>query len=387
MITKTKLLRFSGLKVSPSKPDESQLTMINKFTRRPFPAEELYIGQLRLAHNAIDRDNERFSEEVLNRFAQTIVRKTMLFDHAKYDSKDSAVGKFFDAQIEILPLDQAKEILGEDLVLPEGETQVKILVPWFYIPVKGVSEQTITKIDAGIYDFASIGFRAESLIPVRDSAGNILYSEYRGPGRTTEATEGSLVYLGAQGGMGIKTNKPPDTESGTHNTLNEGEKAMEKLLAKLAKMFDKNFTEENTVENIKAMVDAKDTEIKVMQEKIKTVKALEDRIKQLEPLEQKVKDLEPLAADGKAFRDGLITDYIALKAKLKEVAETSEAQKTVKDVVEKYPVEFLKQEVKHLQTRVEEKFPAEGQLKGDARRDKSNDGKSAHEGKSFIEAD
>lgn len=166
---------------------------------------------------------------------------------------------------------------------------------------------------------------------------------------------------------------------------------MEKLLAKLAKTFDKNFTEENTVENVKAMIDAKDADIKAMQEKIKTVKALEDRVKQLEPLEQKVKDLEPLAADGKAFRDGLVTDYVALKAKLKEVAETPEAQKVVKDVAEKYPVEFLKQEVKHLQTRVEEKFPAEGQLKGDARRDKSNDGKSAQgqkdEVKSFIEPD
>lgn len=371
MITKTKRIKFVGLKASPSRPDESQLDKINRFTRRKFPAEEMYIGQLRLAHNAIDRDNERFSDEVLARFEKTIVRKTMLFDHAKYDAKNNAVGKFFDVQIETIPLDKAVEILGEDLVLPVGVNDVKILSPWFYIPVKGVSEDTIVKIDAGIYDFASIGFRAESLIPVRDTNGQILYNEYRGAGRTTEATEGSLVYLGAQGGMSIKTNKQPDMEPGAQKTLSEGGKEMEKFLEMLSTMYGKTFTEKNALDNIKALLDVKDAKILELQEENKTVKALEEKVKLLAPLEQRVKDLEPLAADGKAYRDSLVSDYVSLKAKLGEVAETPEAQGKVKAVVEKYPVDFLKEEVKHLQKRVEEKFPTEGQLKGDDRRDKS----------------
>lgn len=375
MITKTKLIKFIGLKVSPSKPDESQLDKINRFTRRKFTADEMYIGQLRLAHNAIDRDNERFSDEVLTRFEQTIVRKTMLFDHAKYDAKNSAVGKFFDVQIETIPLAQAVEMLGEELVLPVGVNEVKILSPWFYIPVKGVSEDTIVKIDAGIYDFASIGFRAESLVPVRDANGQILYSEYHGAGRTTEATEGSLVYLGAQGGMSIKTNKQPDVEPGIQDTLKEGGKEMEKFLKMLSTMYGKNFTEENALDNIKALLDVKDAKILELQEGNKTVKALEDKVKLLEPFEQRAKDLEPLAADGKAYRDSLVADYVSLKAKLGEVAETPEAQGKVKAVTEKYPVDFLKEEVKHLQTRVEEKFPCDPQLKGDARRDKSGNTK------------
>ena len=384
MITKTKFIKFIGLKVSPSRPDESQLDKINRFTRRKFTAEEMYMGQLRLAHNAIDRDKERFSDEVLGRFEQTIVRKTMLFDHAKYDTKNSAVGKFFDVQIETIPLAQAVEILGEDLVLPVGVNEVKILSPWFYIPVKGVSEETIVKIDAGIYDFASIGFRAETLVPVRDANGQLLYSEYRGAGRTTEATEGSLVYLGAQGGMSIKANKQPDTESDlvqtglkpVSTTLFEGGKEMEKFLKMLSTMYGKNFTEENALDNIKALLDVKDAKILELQETIKIVKALEDKVKLLEPLEQKVKDLEPLAADGKAYRDSLVSDYVSLRAKLGEVAETPEAQGKVKAVVERYPVDFLKEEVKHLQKRVEEKFPCDPQLKGDDRRDKSGDTKS-----------
>lgn len=371
MIPKTKFIKFLGLKGSPSSPDESQLAKINKFTRRKFTAEEMYIGQLRLAHNAIDRDNERFSDEVLARFEQTIVRKTMLFDHAKYDAKNSAVGKFFDVQIETIPLGQAVEILGEDLVLPVGVNDVKILSPWFYIPIKGVSEDTIVKIDAGIYDFASIGFRAESLIPVSDANGQILYSEYRGAGRTTEATEGSLVYLGAQGGMSIKTNKQPDVDTGIQNTLNEGGEEMEKFLKMLSTMYGKNFTEENALDNIKALLDMKDAKILELQETIKTVKALEEKVKLLAPFEQRVKDLEPLAADGKAYRDSLVADYISRKAKLGEVDETPEAQNKIKAVAEKYPVDFLKEEVKHLQKRVEEKYLCDSQLKGDDRRDKS----------------
>ena len=178
--------------------------MINQFTRRPFTADEIYVGQLRLANNAIDRDNERFSEEVLTRFAATALRKTMLFDHSR-ETKDSAVGKFFDVEIEKLPLQQANAETGENFQLPAGVTEVWFHSPWFYIPVKGVDEQIIVKIDAGIYDFASIGFRCESMVPVMDKDGKIQFWEYRGTGPQTEMTEGSLVYLGAQHGMSVKT--------------------------------------------------------------------------------------------------------------------------------------------------------------------------------------
>ncbi len=99
-IEKNKAFLFSGCKVSPTIPNEAQLTVINKFTRRPFTADELYIGQIRLANNAIDRDNERFSEGVLQEFFNTVVRKTFLLDHDKYDSSEKAIGKFFDVEME-----------------------------------------------------------------------------------------------------------------------------------------------------------------------------------------------------------------------------------------------------------------------------------------------
>ena len=156
-VSDRKEIKYKIFKVSPSVPTAGQLEKINQFTRRKFTADELYIGQLRLAHNAIDRDDERFSEFTLQGFAETAGRKTLLFDHNR-DVKDNAVGKYFDVEVEKMPLAQAVSELGEELKLPEGMTEVMIVSPWFYIPRAGVDEKDIIKLDAGIYDFASIGF-------------------------------------------------------------------------------------------------------------------------------------------------------------------------------------------------------------------------------------
>lgn len=209
-----KQLKFIGLKGASSKPDDTQLAKINQFTRRPFTADELYIGQLRLANNCIDRDNERFSEEVLQRFAATAIRKTMLFDHNRR-LQESAIGKFFDVAVEKMALQQAAAETGEEMMLPDGVTEVWFLSPWFYIPIKGIAEEILVKIDAGIYDFASIGFRAESLVPIMDKEGDIRFWEYRGSGKRTEMREGSLVYLGAQYGMVVKSDDDDEEKSAT----------------------------------------------------------------------------------------------------------------------------------------------------------------------------
>lgn len=381
IIEKTKALRFSGLKTSPSSPGEAQLALINRFTRRKFNADEIYIGQLRLAHNAIDRDGERFSEEVLERFKASIVRRTMLFDHARYDAKNSAIGKFFDVEMEAMSIEKAAEILGEDLSLPAGILEVVILAPWFYIPVNGIDQQTLTKIDAGIYDYASIGFRAEALVPITDSNGNTLYHEFRGRGKSTEATEGSLVYLGAQPGMGVKSSGGTDVSGTgdnsnpkpfTHKGGNSEMEELKKFLETLSAAFDKNITEKNAVKTIETMLKEKDAEITTLKALSDENTALREKVKTIQSLEQKVRDLEPLATDGKAYRSDLEAQYVANKAKLKEVAETPEAQNKIREILKNYPIDFLKTEVEHLEKRVTDKYPDEGQLKGDHRRDKSS---------------
>jgi len=378
-----KELPVIGFKVSPSIPTDEQIAKINRFTRREFKADELYVGQLRLSNNCIDRDNERFSEEVLQRFVATTLRKTMLFDHAR-KVKDSAIGKFFDVELEKMPLQQAIAEIGEELVLPDGVTDVWFHSPWFYIPIAGIDKKDIVKIDAGIYDFGSIGFRAESLVPVMDKDGDIRFWEYRGSGRNTEMTEGSLVYLGAQYGMSVKSTETDDEDmpgsTGDANTLTEnmdppakpeddnkgGHKQMdkEKLFKLLQRLFPgKSFTEDGLSDELKDALDAHAQAV-----------AAEKTAEAVKPLNEKIAELSPLAADGKAYRDGLVAQYVTLKAKMGEVAETPEAQDKVKTVAATYPVDFLKSEVDALQKRVDEKFPAESQTKGDDRQDKSDDG-------------
>jgi hypothetical protein len=368
-IEKSKAFLFSGCKVSPTVPNEAQLAAINKFTRRPFTADELYIGQIRLANNAIDRDNERFSESILQEYLKTAVRKTFLMDHNKHDSSEKAIGKFFDVEIEKMDLATAKAETGEDFILPAGVAEVWFLSPWFYIPRAGIDDKWLVKIDAGVFDFASIGYRAEAFVPVTDDMGATLFYEYRGRG---EMTEGSLVYLGAQHGAGMKSatdkdtsgtekqNKEIEKPEGGSKTMNEVKEFLLKLGIELGKAFSEDVKQ--AIAEIKALIIGKDAEITAQKTKIAE-------------LETSVAGLTPLAADGKAFRDGLVTDYVMAKAKLGEVAETAEAQKVVRDVAATYPIEFLKSEVKSLQERVAEKFPAEAQTKGDNRRDKSEDGK------------
>jgi hypothetical protein len=377
-----KELKVVGFKVVPSVPTPEQVAKINRFTRKEFKAEELYVGQLRLSNNGIDRDNERFSEEVLQRFTATSIRRTMLLDHDR--SVESAIGKFFDVELEKMPLQQAIAEIGEELVLPDGITEVLFHSPWFYIPREGIDPQDLVKIDAGIYDFASIGFRAESLVPVMDKEGDIRFWEYRGSGRNTEMTEGSLVYLGAQYGMAVKSaeGKTPEAgESGKDDIddENEGGKIMKALFKLLGKLFPgKSFTEEGIVDEVKEAFE--EMKQKAAEALSQVKEALKTKITELEAAQVKVKELTPLAEDGKAYRDDLLSLYVANKAKLGEVGETPEAQEAVKKVAAGYPVDFLKSEVAHLQTRVEEKFPDGHKLKGDERRDKSTDGKGKKAG-------
>jgi hypothetical protein len=205
----TKVFQFSGIKAAPTVATDEQLAVINTFTRRPFAADELLVGQIRLCNNAVDRDQERYSEECMDGFVKTIVRKTFLLSHDKHDIGRSAIGKFFAAEIEKMSLDQARAEIDENLTLPEGKTEVWFLCPWYYIPKAAVDPKDLVKIEAGIYDFTSIGYRCQQLVPVYSAAGagEVLYWEYRGK---SEATEGSILYLGAQYGAGMK-----DADDGT----------------------------------------------------------------------------------------------------------------------------------------------------------------------------
>ena len=66
---------------SESKITDNELALINKFTRRNFSKEEIYTFTVVLCDNDIDRENERFSNEALEKLAELFVGKTGIIDH------------------------------------------------------------------------------------------------------------------------------------------------------------------------------------------------------------------------------------------------------------------------------------------------------------------
>ena len=66
--------------------DTGMLEKINKFTRRPFTEDEIYVFSVILCDNDIDRDGERFSDKALEKIAELFVGKTGIFDHAPSSS-------------------------------------------------------------------------------------------------------------------------------------------------------------------------------------------------------------------------------------------------------------------------------------------------------------
>lgn len=450
------------------------LAKINKFSLRELTAEEVFARKYLMAHNAVDRDNERFPEKLLDDFARTLPGKSLLDGHNR---ASLPIGLFFDANTEDLTPQQFTTLTGEQARLPEGINKVKILWGWVYMLKADFNESMTANIDAGIYRHASIGFKASDILPIKGEYDNILFWEYVPPG---EALEGSIVWLGAQpgataqkryntekgavsftptipadetriwdadaakkrlakwassdgsgdkdkidwskyrkgfawydaenpenigsyklphhdvidgelvvvwrgvsaamgallgarGGVAIPESdfdstynhlakhykqfdkEPPEKSAQFYETTEGGNKKMNTLIEKLKMLFPKrNFSEDNIADEIKAMIDEKDS---VIAEK-----------------DKRISELSPLANDGKAYRDGLVMQYVTLKAKLGEVGETPEAQDKVKAVASGYPIDFLKSEVDNLQKRVDEKFPAESQTKGDDRQDKTSEG-------------
>ena len=73
------------------------LEKINKFTRREFTEEELYVFDLILCDNEIDRDCERFSDGALKKMSTLFIGKTGIFDHNAAAANQNA--RIFDTEL------------------------------------------------------------------------------------------------------------------------------------------------------------------------------------------------------------------------------------------------------------------------------------------------
>lgn len=300
---------------------QEQLAQINKYAMVPLTPEQVYVRKYLVANNALDRDNERFSDEVLGDFAGSLPGKGFFVEgHPGGYSGSGGPGKglFFNAFVEDMGVEQFNALTGETPELPPGVSTVKALWGEAYILRLDSNKDTLANIDGGIYRFVSIGFQAP-LFEVTGERGNYIYGEYRSKG---EAREASLVWLGAQvGAVAMKSAK--------NNKEEEAIKTM-KLHEQLTKTLNRPFTEDNLAEEIKAVVDGKDAEIT---------------------------GLKAAAADGAAYRKSLVDDTIRFGVLVDEVPTDEAGQKAEEEFLKGLPIDRLKGMKDKFEKRAKETHP------------------------------
>ena len=120
-----------------AKATKEDLELINKFTRKDMTADEVYVFPIVLCSNRIDRDNERFDDEALEKLADLYIGKTIIRDHLP--STDNQTARIFRTQVE------------------DKGGGVKCLTAFAYLPVTEGNREIIAQLDAGIKKEVSVG--------------------------------------------------------------------------------------------------------------------------------------------------------------------------------------------------------------------------------------
>lgn len=316
-VNATKTLAARATKAAgDGRPDDSQLTLINRYTLTEHTADQVYARTIALAHNGIDRDREVIDEALLAELAKSLPGKGLFIKHPMSYDGDSGPGegRFYAAEIVTMSHDEARELLREpDLQFPAGSTQAQILMASFYLVRDAAPDGLISKIDAGIVSDASIGFRHSDSQPIYDGDVQIA-RRLMAPG---EAFEASLVWLGAQPGARINKDATPKGEPMT-----------------------------DTVS--KAAYDEQTAQLKAATDRAEAAEATAAKYTAAETVLGKDFDATQLKAEaeqGRAFKAQLIDDLVAAKRQLGMVGDTDEAVQSAKDALGGLPVTFLQAEL------------------------------------------
>lgn len=126
--------------------NKTLLEKLNKFTRREFLEDDVYIFPVTLCDNDIDRDNERFSRKSLETLAEKFIGVTGILDH---DPKGrNQIARIF-----------ATEVVKEDRFTETGEPYA-YLKGYAYMVRTDKNTDLIREIDGGIKKEVSISCSA-----------------------------------------------------------------------------------------------------------------------------------------------------------------------------------------------------------------------------------
>ena len=180
-----------------------QVEKINRYTRRPLKADEVFAFSLILCDNEVDRDFERFSDDTLETLCEMFLGKTGIFDHnARADNQS---GRIFDAKTELV--EGRKNSIGQPYMVVKADA---------YILRSPKNDELMFEIDGGIKKEVSVGVAVGKVncyicggdVRERD-CGHIKGEEYEGRlchhllSQPTDAYEWSFVAIPAQRGAGV----------------------------------------------------------------------------------------------------------------------------------------------------------------------------------------
>lgn len=129
--------------------DETLLKKLNNFTRRELSKDEVYIFDVILCDNDVDRDNESFSDNALDTMQKLFIGKTGIFDHNAKGSNQTS--RIFDTQV----------VLDDSKTTKFG-TPYKCLKGNAYMVKTSSNEDLIKEIDGGIKKEVSVSCNVKS---------------------------------------------------------------------------------------------------------------------------------------------------------------------------------------------------------------------------------
>jgi hypothetical protein len=127
------------------------LKLINEYTRRPLQSDEVYIFNLVLCDNDLDRDFECFSLNALKKLESLFLGKTGIFDHEPKGTNQMA--RIFHTEV---VRDESKKVHnGKDYYMLKAKA---------YMIKNEKNKDLILEIDGGIKKEVSIGCNVESCL-------------------------------------------------------------------------------------------------------------------------------------------------------------------------------------------------------------------------------
>ncbi len=206
-------------------PEAGEMELINRLATKELGRSEVYVFQLRLCDNEIDREGERFPRETLEELAPLFVGKSGIFDHNW--SAGGQAARIYKTQVVEEP--------GRVTKAGDGGCYLK---GWAYMLRTPGNAELIAQIEGGIKREVSVGCAVERAVcsvcgeelgscrhvKGRTYNGKLCWGELKG---AKDAYEWSFVAVPAQREAGVMKGMRP----GLKELIQGNGAAMEELLA------------------------------------------------------------------------------------------------------------------------------------------------------------